>query len=799
MHKLFGILLAAVGLFSSAAAESLLSGTIISDTRATSYASLAFDGDVSTRFRSDNPSHAWVGLQFDEPQVITRVRWYNYAGTYSMTVSSQRTSMPYSQLAVFEGANNADFTDALPLYLVTSSSTTAGWNEAEVNVDRGFRYVRYVGPNSSYGRVYELEFYGEAGEGGDTQFYQPTNLPLLVVHTQTGDDMADKVTNLDAEAYVIYTSKKGKSKVVGGAGTIRGRGNASWDFPKKPFRIKFAEKVEMPNGGAKAKKWTLINSYGDKTLMRNILAYDMSRRMEMPYTTYCQPVDVILNGEYVGNYELCDQLEVNKNRVNIDEMDATCTSGDELTGGYFYEYDGNWNAKTLSEWQALSETDQATYDVGFKTSKTNPITIKSPDEDEMQQTQFDYLKDYLNTVETQVYAGSASLPDYLDLETFARFFIVGEFTGNTDTFYEMYQYKKRGDQRAYFGPCWDFDLAYDNDNRTHSYLNNTSNTGWICNNGGSYIERYAGCGAMSSYVNKILANATTTQKLQENWAYVRATDEVSSDALVGAVALLVDSLQQSQELNFTRWPILSTKVHQNYQALGSWSSEVSTITSYILKRVSWMDSKLSLTEASCDLTLTDAEWATLYVPYAVPAPEGLTFYTPTDVDADGVLQLEEVSTTRPNRPYLVHGAAGTYTLPCYSVAATDGESLGLLTGSQSGTEVPVGGYVLQRNNGRTCFYRVDDDQTIRIGAQRAYLTLPDEAQQAGIRAFYFDDDEAGLDDLHLASGGTLSVYSLTGTLLRLYTGSWDLGQMSRDLGTGTYVLSDGTSSRTVTF
>ena len=63
------------------------------------------------------------------------------------------------------------------------------------------------------------------------------------------------------------------------------------------------------------KKWTLINNYGDKTLMRNKVAYEMSREAGMPFTPYCTFVDVIYNGEYEGAYQLCDQVEVNPGRV----------------------------------------------------------------------------------------------------------------------------------------------------------------------------------------------------------------------------------------------------------------------------------------------------------------------------------------------------------------------------------------------------------------------------------------------------------------------------------------------------
>ena len=96
---------------------------------------------------------------------------------------------------------------------------------------------------------------------------------------------------------VYIVSDAGKSLLSAAETEIRGRGNASWDFPKKPYKIKFADKQSPLGAPAKDRTWTLINNYGDKTLMRNILAFEVSRRVGMAYTPFCTPVDVILNGD----------------------------------------------------------------------------------------------------------------------------------------------------------------------------------------------------------------------------------------------------------------------------------------------------------------------------------------------------------------------------------------------------------------------------------------------------------------------------------------------------------------------
>ena len=188
--------------------------------------------------------------------------------------------------------------------------------------------------------------------------------------------------------------------------------------------------------------------------MRNLLAFHISEVIGMPYTPYGRSVDVILNGEYKGCYQLCDQIEVNKNRVNIDEMETSDISGEALTGGYLWEIDAYADQEV--SW--------------FNSNHNIPVTIKSPDEEDITPEQSKYVADFFNKMEETVYATYFDNKDYgwrsiLDAETFLKHFLIGELSGNTDTYWSVYQYKKRGEDKAYTGPVWDFDIAFDNDNR----------------------------------------------------------------------------------------------------------------------------------------------------------------------------------------------------------------------------------------------------------------------------------------------------------------------------------------------
>lgn len=320
--KILSLSLTFSSLFCSVSAQnqSKLSGTIISDSSSSGVsADCAFDGDESTVYMSSQASHAWVGLDLGTQHVISRFRWLNKAGSYEMQYYLpwfyKKVQMPYSYQAVIEGANSPDFCDAVPIYMITSESDISAWQEVEIKTSRGFRYVRYVGPNSSYGQVCELEFYGSECEGNDSELYQITNLPTVSVHVTNGKDPVNKTTELSAYCSVIF---QGGTKIVEDTCTFRLRGNTSMDFDKKPYRVKFSHKQKMPDCEYKAKKWTLIPNLDEKTLMRNVVGFEINKAVGLEYTPYCHSVDLIVNGEFRGSYQLCDQVEANKyNRTSF--------------------------------------------------------------------------------------------------------------------------------------------------------------------------------------------------------------------------------------------------------------------------------------------------------------------------------------------------------------------------------------------------------------------------------------------------------------------------------------------------
>ena len=517
-----------------------------------------FDGDFNTYFASYDRSGTWVGLDLGEKYVINKIG-------YSPRLSHQNRV----RLAVIEGANNADFSDAIPIHVIKEAGVEKEMNYAEINCSRGFRYVRYVTPNDVRCNLAELAFYGEKGEGDDSQFYQITNLPTVVINTKGAQEVTSKEEELSSVVYIV--SEEGKKLLATEKTGVRGRGNASWNFPKKPYRLKFDEKQQLLDAPAKAKKWTLINNYGDKTLMRNILAFELSRRFGLAYTPYCHPVDVVLNGEYRGCYQLCDQIEVNKNRVNITEMEPEDVTLPELSGGYLIEVD------------AYASTEAS----HFYSTLGTPVTIKSPDDEDIVNAQTRYITDYFNRMDNAVFASNFADPEtgyrrYLDLDSFLKHFMVGEMSGNTDTYWSVYMTKDRESDKFFTGPVWDFDIAFDNDQRTYPI---EAHTDYIFASKGSVASE-----AMRQMVNRIVKeDEGARQRLLELWSEARNTKGIDETSLLEYVDKTVELLNESQKLNFLRWNILSERVHENPQASGSYEGEVAIVKNFIRKRLPQLD------------------------------------------------------------------------------------------------------------------------------------------------------------------------------------------------------------------
>ena len=545
--------------------DKLLTGDILASSNHSS-AVKAFDDDPTTFFSTTNSTRQWVGLDLGTPHVITRI---------SFTPSATYIGPDRMLLSLFEGGNDPNFMDAVPLYLIADKPAANTTTSVKVNVSRGVRYIRYVGGAGSYCNVAELKFYGYEGEGDDSQFYQITNIPTLSVHVEDGIMPQNRGEDFESHSVLIYENGKMLQEYPI---LFRVRGNYSATHENKAFRLKYndGKSHHVMKGGqnespVKAKKWVLINSYRDKTLMRNPVAWAMSKRGEMKWTPWSQVVDLIVNGDYHGTYTIADHVDVHEGRIEITEMTETDVDEETITGGYFVEVDNNANREPYY----------------FYSTYGNPISVHDPDDDIMQTEQFWYIRNAWNNMERIVYGSDYADPEkgmrsVLDMETFLKYFLVSEFNGNTDMLCQVFLYKERGDDHFYVGPVWDADLALENDQTTYP-----------ANERMDWTYKVRDTGNWSDFVGRVLSDPSVFAQLQSLWVKLRKKGAFDPEKVAADVDSLRNEIRSSARLNFIRWPYLNQWIDLNPAVPGSWEKEVDRVRNFVYNRVAWMDEMLS--------------------------------------------------------------------------------------------------------------------------------------------------------------------------------------------------------------
>ncbi|MBQ1660300.1 MAG: CotH kinase family protein, partial [Clostridia bacterium] len=225
---------------------------------------------------------------------------------------------------------------------------------------------------------------------------------------------------------------------------IRGRGHTTWMEDKKPYKFKLDKKADLLGMG-KNKHWTLLANAFDETLLRNKLTYYMGEQLGLDYTPKSMAVDVVMNGEYLGSYLLCEQVMIGESRVGIDQLTPEDNDEPEITGGYLF---------------SIPEGNEAPENL-FTTEKGVTFAFQDPqftDDETGTPEQKTYISEYLQEAENAIFSGNAS--EYMDLQSAADYWWVQVFTQNQDAYItdSTILYKPRND-KIYWGPLWDFDLA----------------------------------------------------------------------------------------------------------------------------------------------------------------------------------------------------------------------------------------------------------------------------------------------------------------------------------------------------
>lgn len=349
------------------------------------------------------------------------------------------------------------------------------WEKSELVVLNGdFR----VNDNSADGSPEENQSYdmeteygyqfawGDVVEEGTLIFMQSANIGTVYIETETGSmEQVDLDKENQESGKILVKDSDGNTFYKGFLDSIKSRGNTSWQSDKKSYAIKLSREADLFQMG-EGNKWILMSNVYDGNKLQNKICIDMASDWGLAYTSQGEWVELYLNGQYWGNYLLCEKIEINENRVEItdleeqtqklngnlkmlDVFDTGSRKGilaernpEDISGGYIIEKDLSYDSVS-----------------GFCTEKDNSFSIKAPQYATKEQV--DYIADYIQNIEDMIYSQDERLFDYIDLDSFVLRYLLDETVLNRDFgVNSMYFYKEQGDPKIYAGPIWDYDGGF---------------------------------------------------------------------------------------------------------------------------------------------------------------------------------------------------------------------------------------------------------------------------------------------------------------------------------------------------
>ena len=349
-----------------------------------------------------------------------------------------------------------------------------------------------------------VEGYADGKKVAEDKVYF-SKLPVVYIETENHElpPPEDKTVKVEGTMF-IQNNAETEEAIYNSAITLQGRGNTTWQWEKKPYKIKLDTKTDL-YGMGESKKYVLLANYQDESLLRNVTASKLSQEFGL---TTMQSVwtDVILNGEYVGNYQLGEQVGIEKARVNIlnwekaaeDAADAIADSEEDkeiftkkqkkkleeqmtedlswVTSGkvefegvtyqvakYYKKYTDNITGGYLFE--SSEEYDEESK---FTTENGLKIMMKSPEFLNTNDEMFKYVqtlwKDFENAYRSEdgytvIDGKKVHYTEIADFDSMVSYWLLMEIMGNNDARYKSRYIYKPQDGLLTFGPPWDFDTG----------------------------------------------------------------------------------------------------------------------------------------------------------------------------------------------------------------------------------------------------------------------------------------------------------------------------------------------------
>lgn len=429
------------------------------------------------------------------------------------------------------------------------------------------------------------------------QQFTSSNLPIVVINTN-GQIIPDDY-KITADMGVIYNGPGVRNNLTdpynhyNGKIGIELRGSTSLMFPKKPYsfetRDTSGEDIDVSLLGMPPEAdWILNATYNDKTLMRDVIAYDIARATGRyaSRTRYCE---LVLNGEYIGIYIIMEKIKNDKNRVDIKKLDPEDISGDPLTGGYILKFD-----KTDGEDNLWWSSPYLPYP-----GSPFPVLVQYhiPKPSSLVQQQKDYIRNHFTNFETAMNSvlfddPAYGYPKWADENSMADFFLINEFAKNVDGYrLSSFFYKDRDSRnpKYVFGPVWDFNIAFGNAN----YYSGAPMTMWeldVLTTDQTLLtsDQYQ----VPFWWKKLRNSARFLSTVKERWNLLKTT-AFSKERIFGVIDSLTAYLTEARVRNFQKWPVLGQYVWPNPYVGQTWDDELNYLKNWINGRSLWMNNAIN--------------------------------------------------------------------------------------------------------------------------------------------------------------------------------------------------------------
>ena len=375
-------------------------------------------------------------------------------------------------------------------------------------------------------------------------YMSATTVPSLYITLKNNRQKGSITKETYIDAVYSLVGSDTYADIVDNPISVKGRGNYSWSFDKKPLTLSLPKKQDWLGMG-EGKKWVLINNYVDKTLLRNYITFCFARDVGMNYTPDCRFVDVYLNGKYEGNYLLFEKIGISENRVSIDESD-----------GILFEIEMPFRHEDCTD---CYETPSG---VHLMYSDYEGAGAAYPNMDSI-----------LKKMDQSLSKGYAEYSKYIDVDSFIDWYIVNEFAKNYDSKFVTSCYCYYSNGKIYMGPVWDYDTCYGNQNT----------------DGCMYPEGFHV--SQAPWYQILLSDETFSKKLSEKW------NKIYSDGTIDKFFNYIDYADKliatSRNKNFERWPDCLNMTIRSENPYYTYAGELGHLKKFITERKNWLNAQWS--------------------------------------------------------------------------------------------------------------------------------------------------------------------------------------------------------------